>query len=283
MKRVLIIGGNGMAGHIVKVYLEQSKCDVYYTTRDKQDSNDKHFCFDATNVADIVNILNKISPDYVVNCIGILNAAAEENKSMAVCVNSLFPHFLDEQSQKFDYKLIHISTDCVFSGEKGGYIESDFPDAQSFYGRTKALGEVNNQASVTIRTSIIGPETRETRIGLLDWFLKQSGDIKGYTKSFWTGVTTLQLAKFILDITKNDISGLVHLVNKEKISKYHLLLLFKKYFEKDINISPSGDYVSDKSLINTRDDCSILVPDYETMVRELRDWIKESQLYKDLQ
>lgn len=282
MKSVLIIGGNGMAGHMCKSYFEQNEYDVYYTTRDKEMNDDKHYYFDAANVVDIVEILNEITPDYVINCIGILNRAAEENQALAVCVNSWFPHFLDEQSQKYGYKFIHISTDCVFSGKKGGYTEDVFPDAESFYGRTKALGEVNNQRSVTVRTSIIGPEIRGTRIGLLDWFLKQQGDINGYTGAFWTGVTTLQLVKSIMDIIQKDVSGLVHLVNGDKISKYNLLLLFKQYFQTDVSIHPNGDYLCDKSLINTRDDYSILVPDYDAMVKELRDWMKESKLYEDL-
>ncbi len=200
---------------------------------------------------------------------------AEDNKATAVSVNSLFPHILDEKSSVYDYKLIHISTDCVFSGYKGEYIETSITDATTFYGRSKALGEINNSNNITIRTSIIGPEVRNNRIGLLNWFLNQRGEVRGYTNAIWTGVTTLQLSKSIIEIIDKDICGLIHLVNGGKISKYELLLLFKKYFKSDVRIIPYEDFICDKSLVKTREDYNIDVPDYETMIKELAEWMEK--------
>ena len=117
---------------------------------------------------------------------------------------------------------------------------------------------------------------------MLDWFLKQQGEINGYTHAFWTGVTTLQLAKSIVDIMQKNICGLLHLVNNQKISKYDLLMLFKKYFDRDIQIRPYSNYVSDKSLVSTRKDVMLDVPGYDMMVRELSEWMKASRLYSDL-
>ena len=161
MKRVLLFGGNGMAGHMIKAYLEKNNYEIYYTTRQRDTNGRNHIFFDAAHQEDIFQSIRAIEPDYIINCIGVLNEAAETYRANAVLVNSWFPHFLDEHAEEFGYKLIHISTDCIFSGRKGGYTENNNPDAESFYGKSKALGEINNERSVTIRTSIIGPEIRE--------------------------------------------------------------------------------------------------------------------------
>lgn len=280
MNRVLVFGENGMAGHMVSDYLACHGYDMYTTSREKNLDKQNHFVFDVENDR-LDHLLRTVKPDVVINCIGVLTKAAEEHHSSALLVNSWFPHVLNEKSREYRYRLIHISTDCVFSGYRGDYIESDFPDETSFYGRTKALGELRNQSNLTIRTSIIGPEIRGSRVGLLDWFLKQNGTINGYTHVMWTGVTTLQLAKSIEKILDTNLSGLIHLVNGKKISKYDLLLLFQKYFSQDVVIKPFDDFVSDKSLINTRNDIPANVPDYDEMIRELFDWMKDSQKYNE--
>jgi dTDP-4-dehydrorhamnose reductase len=218
-------------------------------------------------------IIEKINPNFVINCIGVLNQFAEENKSGAVLINSFFPHFIDSLAEKNGFKFIHISTDCVFSGEKGDYSETDFADAASFYGRTKSLGEVNNERSVTFRTSIVGPDINEKGIGLFNWFMKQEGETRGFTNVIWTGVTTLQLAKAIEKSFDLNVTGLYHLVNNGKISKYDLLLLFKKYMNKNIDIRKDESQVSKKTLINTRKDLDFCVPTYDDMVREMSEWI----------
>lgn len=269
-----------MAGHMIRLFLEQEGWDVFCTVRQDADRRKKEFYFDATDPTGLDPILAEIQPEVVINAVGILNNTAEEKKTLAVMVNSLFPHVLDDKSKEYGYKLIHISTDCVFSGASGCYTETSHTDADSFYGKSKALGEIDNDSNLTIRTSIIGPEIRNTRIGLLDWFLHQHGEINGYTRAIWTGVTTLQLAKAIAGIPDSGLTGVIHLVNGESITKYNLLMLFKKHFKSDVKIKPYSEYVSDKSLVATRGDCMLKVPDYETMIKELRDWMDAHPIYQ---
>jgi dTDP-4-dehydrorhamnose reductase len=265
---------------MIRLFLVQEGWNVFCTIRQVADRQKNAYFFDATEPIGLDPILAQTNPDFVINASGILNKAAEENKTLAIQVNSLFPHILDDKSKEYGYKLIHISTDCVFSGVSGKYTESSNTDAVSFYGKSKALGEINNDRNITIRTSIIGPEIRRTRIGLLDWFLHQRTEIKGYTRAIWTGVTTLQLAKSIVDITNTDICGLIHLVNGQVISKYDLLLLFKKHFNKDVQIEPYSEYVSDKSLVVTRRDGRLQIPDYDIMVCELSEWMHKHPIYQ---
>lgn len=279
-KRILILGADGMAGHMIRTYLEEKKCDVYTTTRKK--SEEKNSYFDVLiNFKELEAIIKKTKPDFVVNCIGVLVKFAEEHKPEAVLINSFLPHYVNSLSKEHNFKLIHISTDCVFSGARGNYSETDFTDAPTFYGRTKSLGEVNNDINLTFRTSIVGPEINKNGIGLFNWFMKQEGEIKGFTNAIWTGVTTLELAKAIKKSFDLNITGLYHLVNNEKINKYKLLLLFKKYTDKNIDIKEDSAYVNDKSLINTRKDFDFNIPDYENMINEMCLWIsKHKEKYK---
>lgn len=276
MKKILIIGSKGMAGHMIKNYLEsRNKYEVYSTFRKKENEilNEKEFDLDAFNTEKLREILNTVKPDFVINCIGILNQFAEENPDIAIYVNGYFPHLLDRLSKEYSYKLIHITTDCVFSGKKGNYTENDFRDADSYYGRSKAIGEVNNNRTLTFRTSIIGSDINENGIGLFNWFTKQSGEINGYSNVFWSGVTTLELAKAIEASFEQNISGIYHLTNNEKISKYDLLKLFAKYTGKEIKINKYEDYHSDKTLIDTRKEFDYTVPSYEEMIKEMTEEI----------
>lgn len=278
MKKVLVIGSTGMLGHVVKKYLIEKKYDVYETTRNK---NGKYY-FDALeDVKKIDKIIESIKPDFVINCIGILNKKAEEFPSHAILVNSYFPHYLDEMSEKYNYKFIHISTDCVFDGHEGNYKEDSPKTATSVYGVSKALGEINNNRSLTLRTSIIGPDTNPNGIGLFEWFMKQENEVHGFRKVIWTGVTTIELAKQIELAMHSNITGLYHVVNGDKINKYDLLMMIKEVFNKDIEIIPDDNYVSDKSLIATREDYKFNVPSYHQMIVEMKDWVeKNKDIYK---
>ena len=219
--------------------------------------------------------------DAVINAIGILNQDAEDNKSNAVLLNSYLPHFLSDTTKDMKTKIIHMSTDCVFSGKTGGYSETAFRDGETFYDRSKALGELENNKDLTFRNSIIGPDMSERGIGLFNWFMKQEGQINGFTKVIWTGVTTLTLAKAMEQALKENLTGLYNLVNNETISKYELLKLFNKYMKNnEIEIVPSDNLSLDKSLINNRTDFSFQVPSYETMVAEMKEWIdNHSEFY----
>lgn len=276
--KVLVLGKTGMLGHVVFTYLQENGYEVIGT------SSKSEIKYDAFNdMEHIEEILEKEKPDAVVNCIGILNKVAEDNKDLAVKLNSLLPHYLDKLSTKYGFKFIHVSTDCVFEGTKGKYDESAYPDATSFYGRSKALGEVNNDKSATLRTSIVGPDDNPKGIGLFQWFMNQEGKTGGYSKVIWTGVTTIELAKCIEEALRNNVTGLNHVVNNEFISKYNLLKLFKKYFGKDIVIDKNDKVVSKKTLVRTEKSYDFKVPSYEEMVKEMSDWVENhSDLYPTL-
>lgn len=274
MKKVLVIGSTGMLGHVVKKYLIDKKYDVYETTRNQTNK----YYFDALeNIKKIEEIIDSIKPDFIVNCIGILNRKAEDYPSQAILVNSYFPHYLDEISEKYNYKLIHISTDCVFDGHEGNYKEDSPKTATTIYGTSKALGEINNNRSLTLRTSIIGPDTNPNGIGLFEWFMKQKDEVHGFRKAFWSGVTTIELAKQIEIAMNSNLTGLYHITNGQKISKYDLLTIIKDVFNKDIKIIPDDNYSCDKSLVVTREDYKFNIPSYHQMIVEMKEWIENNK------
>ena len=268
-----------MAGHVLTLKMRRLPHLFEVTDVARKD----HMCkprilLDLTDITGLKKIIATEKPDTIVNCAGILNQAAESRPDIAIVINSYLPHFLEQVTKNSATRVIHISTDCVFSGSKGGYTEDDLKDGKGFYAQTKALGELNNGKDLTIRTSIIGPELNEDGIGLFNWFSGQQGAIKGYTQAFWTGVTTVGLANAIIDAIRQDIVGLYHLVNGEKISKYALLQLFLQHFRnsKVKEVIPYADYRSDKSLINTRTDKKLAVPTYDKMIGEMKEWIEDN-------
>lgn len=269
-----------MLGHVVKLYFQEKGHTVNATTR----SGESSFYFDATkNLHDIEKYIQEFKPDAVINCIGILNKVAEENKALAALVNGYLPHYLDDVCTKANTKFIHVSTDCVFDGKKGEYTEDSFKDATSFYGQSKALGEVNNETNLTLRTSIVGPDTNVNGIGLFQWFMNQQGETNGFDKVIWTGVTTIELAKCMEKAIDKNLTGLRHVVNNEEIDKFSLISLFKKHFNKRITINRKSDYVSNKSLKRTTD-FDFEVPSYDEMVKEMAEWVTgHESLYSESQ
>ncbi|MCK1982849.1 MULTISPECIES: dTDP-4-dehydrorhamnose reductase family protein [Peribacillus] len=280
--KVLVLGGQGMAGHVIKEYFTQDpKYQVTYTSRDPNDK--KGLYLDVTDVTSLEEIMDKVKPDITINCIGILNEHASDNTKLAFQVNSVFPHQLVKLTERNNGKLIHISTDCVFSGLKGDYTEDDVPDSSTIYGQSKHLGEIISDKHLTIRTSIIGPELKENGIGLFLWFMKQKGEIKGYEKVLWNGVTTLELAKALDTMIQKNITGLYHLGSDEKISKAALLTLIQKIFKKtDVEIIPDSFINLDRTIKNTRNDFQYKMPTYEEMLVELRDWMKKKEENKSI-
>lgn len=283
MKKILVIGIKGMAGHMIYNYLEETKLfDVYGIARNIPDTKNI-FNVDVSNTVQVEKVIQEGTFDYVVNCIGILNEDAEENPSKAIWFNSYFPHFLEEITKNTNTKVIHISTDCVFSGDKGNYTEDDFKDGIGFYAQSKALGEIVNEKDVTIRTSIIGPELNENGIGLFHWFMSQpvTSNLRGYSKAYWSGLTTLELAKVIVQICKQEITGLIQVAPSEKIDKYSLISLFNKiYRDNKIEIQPFDEYTVDKSLISVRTNFDFKVPTYEEMLIEQKEWVEShKELY----
>lgn len=274
--RILVLGKNGMLGHVVYNYFKDSDVEVFGTVSHSS-SNDELVYNAFDNMESFMEIVDTIRPNVVVNCIGILNSAAENDKVLAVKLNSLLPHYLDKVCRDNNIKFIHVSTDCVYEGTIGKYTEDSLPDARSFYGRSKALGEVINNQSVTLRTSIVGPDNAEKSIGLFKWFITQNNSVGGYTKVIWTGVTTIELAKVIRIAIDKNLTGLQHVVNNEFISKKDLLELFKKYFNKDIDIVENDSVISQKTLIRTDKSYPFEIPSYEEMIKEMRDWVLEHQ------
>lgn len=273
--KLLIIGGRGMAGHMVKQYFScQPYVEVWDTARTATQGDPRSVALDIRDTERVQKLLDEIKPDVVINAVGLLNEEAKLRQAEAIQVNSLFPHELAQWAEHCQFRLIHISTDCVFSGSRGDYIEADPTDGATIYAKTKSLGEITDPNTLTIRTSIIGPEIKQDGIGLFHWFMRQKGDIQGYGQVFWNGVTTLELAKAIEWCLHHPIHGLIHLAGQPKLSKYELLLLLQKQFAKhDVTIHRNDEYTSDKSLLSTRTDFAYAVSAYPQMIAELSNWM----------
>lgn len=260
--KVLILGVTGMLGHTLfkELFNKYSQYTVLGTVRSLRGVSD-FFTVDekkgimenvSVNVNNLIKMFSEYKPDIIINCIGIIKQSSlAEDPLKIIPVNSLFPHRLSLLCKMIDAKLIHISTDCVFSGKKGNYIEEDFADANDLYGRSKYLGEVTEGQDLTIRTSIIGYELRN-KLGLLEWFFAQKNRIKGYKKAIFTGFPTVELARIIAEyVIPNNLTGLYH-VSSEKISKYDLLSLIADKYDIDIIIEPDKTVDSDMSLDSTK-------------------------------
>ncbi len=282
MKDILVMGSAGMAGHQIALYLMEQGYNVTGFSL-KKNPFVEGYIGDATNTQFVKKIITDGHYDYVINCIGILNQFAEENHAAAVQLNSYLPHYLAWLTRNMHTRIIHMSTDCVFSGKRGSYKKDDFCDGETFYDRSKALGELRDEKNITLRNSIVGPDMNENGIGLLNWFMKQQGQANGYTASIWTGQTTLQLAKTMEYVMENDVIGLYNAVPKESITKFELLKLFNHYLRSDsLYIIPIEGVHLDKSLIATPiNGGKYVIPSYEIMVREMSEWISNHiELYK---
>ena len=279
--KVLILGANGMAGHVITSGLREDSLFLDIISVARKDSLIKpDFLIDVTDFIELENLVKKIKPNVIINCIGLLNSTAEQNPHKAILINSYLPHFLEFITINTKTKVIHISTDCVFSGKDGNYTESSFKDGIGYYAQTKALGEIVNNKDLTFRTSIIGPEINSNGIGLFHWFYQQNGYIQGYTNALWTGITTIELLN-ALKVAINDYNlvGLYHLVNNKKISKYHLLELMNNEFKKRNILIADDKYKIDKSLLNTRKDFIHHIKEYDEMIKEMKIWISN---HKDI-
>lgn len=281
MKKILVLGGSGMAGHTISLYFIEKGYDVTVFTQNKV-SFANSITGDITAFDKTKEVVLNGNYDVVINAIGLLNEYANNNKAKAVILNSYLPHFLADITKNSKTKVIQMSTDCVFSGKTGGYKENSLRDGITFYDRSKALGELENNKDLTFRNSIIGPDINEGGIGLFNWFMKQEGEIFGYNKAIWTGVTTLTLAKAMEAAIEENLTGLYNLVNNEIITKYEMLKLFNKYFKNNtLKIIKQEDVTIDKSLVNTRKDFSFKVPSYIDMIIEMKEWvIKYQNLYQ---
>lgn len=269
-KRILVLGSTGLIGHQVFNYLQcNGQYELYNFAYRKPLQNDT-VILDARNEEKYLKKIGDVAPDFIVNCVGILINGANINPENAIFLNAYMPHRLARLADEINAKLIHISTDCVFSGNKDtAYIETDAKDGLGIYAKTKALGEVISEDHLTLRTSVVGPELKNDGEELFHWFMNQNGAIDGYTKAIWSGVTTLELAKAVDFSIRAGITGLHHVTNNTSINKYELLRLFQKYTGKDITIIPITGKSSNKSFIDTRLLMGYRIPSYDQMVADM--------------
>jgi len=256
--KVLVIGASGMIGStIVRVIAENKDWEIYGTIR--YETVKQFFApkvrenfltnVDVTNYDSLVSVFNEIHPDVVINCAGLTkHISGSEDPVKAIPINALMPHRLAELCKFLGARLIHISTDCVYSGKKGNYLESEPADSMDIYGKSKLLGEVDYPHAVTIRTSTIGHEL-STKHGLLEWFLSQEGQCKGFQRAIFSGLPTIVLAQIIRDIVipNKDLRGLYHVAGRP-ISKYNLLKLISEIYGKSIEIIKDETFTIDRSL-----------------------------------
>lgn len=256
--KVLVIGASGMIGStVLRVLSEKDEWQVFGTVRDESVKRFFSAPIGERLIADVdvehfdavVKVLDQIRPDVVVNCAGLTKHKPEaEDPLVSIPINTLMPHRLAGLCKLVGSRLIHVSTDCVFSGKKGRYTEDDFADATDVYGKSKALGEVDYPHAITLRTSTIGHELQST-YGLLDWFLSQQGRCKGYTNAIFSGLPTVVFAQVVRDVVipHAELSGLYHVAAKP-INKFDLLKMIADVYGKAIEIESDDKLVIDRSL-----------------------------------
>ena len=269
MSRVLVFGADGMLGHVLARQL-RAKHEVAESVRADADVRDE---------AAVARVLRAFRPEVVLNAAGTVKQRMDaEEAATAIEVNAVFPHRLARLCEPLGARVIHFSTDCVFSGERGAYTETDPTDARDLYGRSKLLGEPAYPHCLTLRTSMIGRELRR-KSGLLEWFLAQKGSVRGYRQAIFSGFTTIELARVIERIigSGRPASGLYH-VSAAPISKYELLRLVKSAFGLKTEIRPDDELRIDRSLDSTRfrGETGYRPPDWPAMVAELAHEIREA-------
>lgn len=276
--RILVLGINGMAGHTIGLYLKERGHAVVGFARAASPLIES-IVGDVRDTDSLRRHLLNGGFDAVVNCVGILNADAERDKATAVFINSLVPHLLVDFARDLPTQVIHLSTDCVFSGKRGRYRDDDVRDGETFYDRSKALGELEDDKNLTLRTSIVGPDLNPEGIGLLNWFMQQQGAVNGFTQAIWNGQTTLQLAKTIEYAAERRIAGLYNVVPEGTVSKFELLSLFSRYFRHGtVQVHAVPGLRVDKSLHRTRHALDCMVPEIPQMVAELAEWMRHHRL-----
>lgn len=254
---VLILGANGMLGsQLLHYFVEKGLYDVIGTIRRDEipvqlDPYKSYLQFnvDAIDFTRVEHVIDDNCIDLVINCVGVIKQSDALSKiSKTIYLNAVFPHLLNELAQQNNFRVIQVSTDCVFNGERGEYSESDVPNALDLYGRTKYLGEICGDNSITIRTSIIGHELYEKK-SLLDWFINEPGEVHGFKNAIFSGLPTIELARLIHDyiIPNRKINGVYH-ISGTPISKYALLSMINETYSLGKEIIPDEGYKIDRSL-----------------------------------
>lgn len=285
--KILVLGVTGMLGYTLYRYLQQQRqaenIEVFGLMRGGEipdqlapiASGNIFTGVDLRNLDKFRRIADHVRPDIIVNCAGIIKHNLSENLSeTAIAINSLLPHQLSNFSKSEGIRFIHISTDCVFSGNKGGYKEDDPCDVSDLYGMSKFLGEVVEGGALTLRTSFIGPEIRN-RESLLEWFLLQKNVVNGYSKAIFSGLTTLEFAKVMCGhvFPNSDLQGLYH-ISSHAISKFSLLMLIKDAYDMQTEIVDDESVMIDRSLNSDkfREMTGYIPPSWPSMVKEMKDF-----------
>lgn len=268
MKKIAILDSSGMAGHVISDYL-LSKNQYQILLFEEKEIISSDFVINPSFFRDEFDI--------IINPIRCLVEESNQNPQKAILYNSLFPHYLKNKYKSKKTKIIHLSTDCVFSGDKGNYNEEAEHDGFSIYSKTKSLGEVVDNKNIVLRTSYIGPSLKKDE-ELFDWFLQQEKYVSGFTRAYWNGVTTLELAKKIHDLIKLDYVGVYHLIGEKKISKFDLLVIMRDIWKKDIEVIKDKSMKIDRSLLDTKK--ILKTQSYKSMFLELYNYMtKDASKY----
>ena len=288
--KVIILGADGMLGHKIFSFFCDKGLNVIGTIK-KINANNELFItkykkniktgFNAGNIEDFKKLFCLEKPNHIINCIGIIKQLdASNNPVTSISINSLFPHKLAQICKEYDIKLIHFSTDCVFNGSRGNYSEEDCPDAIDLYGRSKLLGEITYGKNMTIRTSIIGHELG-TKNGLIEWFLSENKQVKGYLNSIFTGFPTIEIANILYKkILSSNLTGLYH-VSSNPISKFDLLKIINKIYGKNIEIIPFENKIENRSLNSEkfRIATGYQSPEWVELINNMHEDYKNSDYY----
>ena len=283
-RKILVLGAAGMLGNaVLRFFADRQQGPVVGTMRSAAalpllPSELRECVITGIDVEDAVglqNLFEMVRPEVTINCIGVVKQlASAEDPLVAVPINTLLPHRLARLCAVFGARLIHVSTDCVFSGSKGMYREEDASDAKDLYGRSKLLGEVDYPNAVTLRTSIIGHELNSAH-GLIGWFLSQAASVRGYRKAIFSGFPTVELARIMYDVVlpRPDLHGVYH-VSAQPIDKYTLLAEVAKVYEKAIEIVPDDSVVIDRSLDSTRfrAETGYVPPSWHTLITRMHEF-----------
>lgn len=290
--RILILGGNGMIGHKMYQVLSKEYADTWVLFRKKTTQVASSEIFNKDKIIDnfdlihfdkLNTILDNLMPEVIINAAGItIRRGINDDRYRSIMINSALPHFLDNWTKINKKRLIHFSTDCVFSGKSGFYSETSFTDAEDIYGRTKSLGEIKSTNTLTLRGSMIGREL-ENKTELLEWFLKQKNtQIKGYSEVIYSGITTCKMADFVLNIVDRfpEMHGLYN-VSSDRISKFDLVKLFNTHFEINADIIADNSYVSNKDLDSNRfyEQTGFKKPNWKELIEELKNDSDQNKKY----
>ncbi|MBB3212974.1 dTDP-4-dehydrorhamnose reductase [Herbaspirillum sp. Sphag1AN] len=278
--KILVFGTSGMIGHAMfRVLSENAEWEVFGTLRNVRDlqffpSMQKRIVtgVDVNSHDALVRVFSEVRPDVVVNCIGLTKHHKEAADPLqAIPINALLPHRMAQLCEVVNARFIHVSTDCVFSGKDGLYREDAFPDANDLYGKSKFLGEVNNERALTLRTSTIGHEL-QSAYGLLEWFLAQENECKGFKRAIFSGLPNVVFAQVVRDIVlvRPELHGLYH-VGAAPIDKFDLLSQIAAIYRKKIKINPDEDFSIDRSLDVTRftNATGYVAPDWPTLLEQM--------------